>query len=102
MNSKEISVPDKIELLVKALDGAEQTNEKLSKCKNSEELIAVLISFSNEEGLSLTRQDLISTPPIRDWIWWKNKEALVTLGNGTPRHQQDKSIKNKNFLSRFF
>ena len=21
-----------------------------------------------------------NTPPIRDWVWWKNKEAIVTIG----------------------
>jgi hypothetical protein len=28
----------------------------------------------------LTREQLRNTPPIRDWVWWKNKEALVTIG----------------------
>jgi hypothetical protein len=39
--------------------------------------------------LGLTRADLLSTPPIRDWIWWKNKEALLTIGDAKPRYQQD-------------
>ena len=29
------------------------------------------------------------TPPIRDWVWWKNKEALLTIGDAKPRYQQD-------------
>ena len=28
-------------------------------------------------------------PPIRDWVWWKNKEAVLTIGDDKPRYQQD-------------
>ena len=31
----------------------------------------------------------MNTPPIRDWIWWKNKEAVLTIGDAKPRYQQD-------------
>ena len=102
MDSRNISVSEKIQLLVQALDGSEKTNEALSKCQDPEAMIQVLITASNKMGLSLSREDLISTPPIRDWIWWKNKQALLTLGNGTPRHQQDRFTSKTNFLSRFF
>ena len=30
-----------------------------------------------------------NTPPIRDWVWWKNKEAVLTIGDDKPRYQQD-------------
>ena len=33
----------------------------------------------------------MTTPPIRDWIWYKNGGALVTVGDGIPRYQQDKN-----------
>ena len=24
-----------------------------------------------------------------DWVWWKNKEAVITIGDSKPRYQQD-------------
>ena len=95
MDSKELPVSKRISLLVESLDGAEQTNEALSSCKDSESMIVVLLDVSSRLKLGLTRDDLMKYPPIRDWIWWKNKQALVTLGNGTLRHQQDSSSKTR-------
>jgi hypothetical protein len=52
-------------------------------------MVDVLVDASRKLGLGLTREDLLNTPPIRDWIWWKNKEALLTIGDNVPRYQQD-------------
>jgi hypothetical protein len=72
MDPKTLSVSQRVTLLVKALNGAKRTNEALAKL-----------------GLGLSREQLASTPPIRDWVWWKNKEALLTIGDDKPRYQQD-------------
>ncbi len=95
MDLKNKTVVQKIKLLVDALDGAQETNEALSRCQDGESMVELLLVISSDMGLGLTRQDLVKTPPIRDWIWWKNKEALVTIGTGTPRHQQDTSGKTR-------
>ena len=95
MDLGNLSVKDRLKLLVESLDGAEKTNEALSKCENGDEMLDVLLGASSKLELGLTKEDLLKTPPIRDWIWWKNKEALVTLGSGTPRHQQDNSSKTR-------
>jgi hypothetical protein len=52
-------------------------------------MLDVLLDASKKLGLGLSRQDLKTTPPIRDWVWWKNKEALLTIGDSKPRYQQD-------------
>ena len=49
----------------------------------------MLLGASAKLGLGLTRAELTRTPPIRDWLWWKNKEALLTIGDAKPRYQQD-------------
>ena len=49
----------------------------------------MLLDASSRLGLGLTRWELENTPPIRDWIWWKNKEAPLTIGDSKPRYQQD-------------
>ena len=72
MDSKELPVSQRISLLVESLDGAEQTNEALSSCKDSESMIVVLLDVSSRLKLGLTRDDLMKYPPIRDWIWWKS------------------------------
>ncbi len=94
MNPKTLSVLQRVKLLVKALDGAEKTNEALAKCDDAESMIKVLLSASERLNLGLTRDDLLKTPPIRDWIWYKNGGALVTVGDGIPRYQQDKNSGN--------
>jgi hypothetical protein len=43
---------------------------------------------------------LANTPPIRDWVWWKNKEAVFTIGDAKPRYQQD-TQQPKRFLGLF-
>ncbi len=79
----------RISLLVKALNGARRTNEALARCRDGEEMLDVLMDASSRLGLGLDREDLRHTPPIRDWIWWKNKEAVLTIGDNKPRYQQD-------------
>ena len=95
MDPKKLSAIERIKLLVEALDGAETTNEALSRSKDGEEMVEILLDVSSRLGLGLTQDDLSKNPPIRDWIWWKNKQALVTLGTGTLRHQQDTSSKTR-------
>ena len=102
MNSQDLSVSQKVKLLVEELDGAEQMNKALSRCNSGDSMIELLLEVSTRLNLFLTRDDLEKTPPIRDWIWWKNKQALLTLGDGTPRHQQDKSLKRRGFLGGLF
>ena len=89
MDLKSLSVGQRVALLVKALNGAKRTNEALARCGDGEAMVEVLLEASNKLGLGLTRRDLLDTPPIRDWIWWKNKEALLTIGDNLPRYQQD-------------
>ena len=79
----------RVALLVKALNGAQRTNEALARCGDGEAMLDVLLDASQRLGLGLTRADLRDTPPIRDWIWWKNKEAVFTIGDAKPRYQQD-------------
>ena len=95
MEPKDLSVKQKLKVLVESLDGAESTNQTLSQCKDAEEMLDVLLAVSSDLGLELTREDLKRNPPIRDWVWWKNKEALVKLGDGTLRHQQDASKRTR-------
>ena len=89
MDPRSLSVGQRVGLLVKALNGARRTNEALAQCTDGEAMLDVLLDASAKLGLGLTRQQLASTPPIRDWVWWKNKEALLTIGDNKPRYQQD-------------
>lgn len=79
----------RVGLLVRALNGAKRTNEALARCGDGEAMLDVLVEASQRLGLGLSRADLRNTPPIRDWIWWKNKEAVFTIGDAKPRYQQD-------------
>jgi hypothetical protein len=89
MDLKDLPVTQRVNALVKALDGAKRTNEALARCTDGEQMLDVLLDASSRLGLGLTRWDLQNTPPIRDWIWWKNKEAPLTIGDSKPRYQQD-------------
>ena len=81
MDPRSLSPFRRVALLVRAaLDGAKKTNEALSRCSDGEEMLEVLLGASQKLKLGLTREELRNTPPIRDWVWWKNKEALVTIG----------------------
>jgi hypothetical protein len=89
MDPKDLPVTQRVNLLVKALNGARRTNEALARCSDGEAMVEVLLGASARLGLGLSRAELLNTPPIRDWIWWKNKEALLTIGDDRPRYQQD-------------
>lgn len=91
VDPRTLPVGQRVALLVKALDGARRTNEALARCGDGEAMLDVLLDASARLGLGLTRQQLSDTPPIRDWVWWKNKEALLTIGDRRPRYQQDGS-----------
>lgn len=86
---RHLPVVQRVALLVKALDGAERTNQALAQCGDGEAMLDVLLDASATLGLGLSRRQLANTPPIRDWIWWKNKQALLTIGDNKPRYQQD-------------
>mgnify|MGYP003343543512 CR=1 FL=1 len=86
---KSLPVSQRINALVKALNGAKRTNQALAACADGEQMLDVLLDASSKLGLGLTREQLANTPPIRDWVWWKNKEALLTIGDAKPRYQQD-------------
>ena len=81
MDPRSLPVARRVALLVQALDGAKKTNEALARCSDGEEMLDVLLGASQKLGLGLTREQLGNTPPIRDWVWWKNKEAPITIGN---------------------
>ena len=89
MDLKDLPVTQRVNALVKVLDGAQRTNEALARCGDGEAMLDVLLDASSRLGLGLTRWELENTPPIRDWIWWKNKEAPLTIGDSKPRYQQD-------------
>jgi hypothetical protein len=89
MDLRSMPVSQRVKALVKALSGARRTNEALARCSDGEQMLDVLLDASAKLGLGLTREQLASTPPIRDWVWWKNKEALLTIGDNKPRYQQD-------------
>jgi hypothetical protein len=91
MEAANLPVGQRVALLVKALNGAQRTNEALARCPDGDAMVEVLLDASRKLGLGLTRRELLDTPPIRDWIWWKNKEALLTIGDQKPRYQQDGS-----------
>ena len=89
IDPRSLPVLQRVRILVKALDGAKRTNEALAQCTDGEAMLDVLLDASAKLGLGLSRQQLADTPPIRDWVWWKNKEALLTIGDNKPRYQQD-------------
>jgi len=97
---KSLPVSQRVNALVGALNGAKRINEALANCANGEEMLDVLLDASAKLGLGLSREQLANTPPIRDWVWWKNKEAVFTIGDGKPRYQQD-SLPRKRFLGLF-
>ena len=87
MNRSSLPVSQRIDLLVKALDGAEKTNRALATCADGDAMVDILLGASAKLGLGLTRRDLLETPPIRDWIWFKNNDPLITVGDSKPRYQ---------------
>ncbi len=104
MDSKTLPVKERLKLLVESLDGVEEINQALSQSQDADAMLDVLLDLSSQLELGLTRDDLTENPPIRDWVWWKNKEALVNLGDNNLRHQQDSSGKTRwdSWTIRFF
>ena len=96
IDPRTLPVGQRINLLVKALNGAKRTNEALANCTDGEAMLDVLLQASAKLGLGLSRRELAQTPPIRDWIWWKNKQALLTIGDDRPRYQQDGRDNDRN------
>ena len=92
MDPRTLPVSQRIALLVKALDGAQKTNKALATCPDGDAMVDILLNASAKLGLGLTRRDLSETPPIRDWIWFKNNDPLLTVGDATPRYRQDKPV----------
>lgn len=62
MNPASLPVPQKVQALVKALNGAKRTNEALARCRDGEAMIEVLVDASRKLGLGLSREDLLATP----------------------------------------
>ncbi len=93
-----LSVNQQVKLLVDALDGDKETNDALSSCENGEAMLEILLRTSAKMGLELSRDDFLKTPPIRDWVWWKNKDAPLTLGEGVLRYQQDNKSNNRRYI----
>ena len=89
MNPSSLPVQQRIALLVQALDGAEKTNKALATCPDGDAMVDILLGASAKLGLGLTRRDLTETPPIRDWIWFKNNDPLVTVGDAKPRYRRE-------------
>ena len=98
MDPKALPVNERVRLLVDAIDGSPEVNDALSNCEDGEAMVNVLFRTSANMGLGLTRDDFLKTPPIRDWIWWKNKDAPLTLGDGILRYQQDQKSQNRRFI----
>ena len=80
MDPSSLPVSKRITLLVRALNGAEKTNQALATCADGDAMVDILLGASAKLGLRLTRLDLTETPPIRDWIWFKNNQPLITIG----------------------
>jgi len=93
VDPRSLSVAQWVRILVRVLDGVKRTNQALATCRTGEELVTILLGASSRLGLGLSRYDLLRTPPIRDWIWWKGITALcsqsVTIGPGTRQDQPD-------------
>ena len=95
MNPSSLPVQQRIALLVKALNGAEKTNKALATCTDGDAMVDILLGASAKLGLRLTRRDLTETPPIRDWIWFKNNDPLITVGDAKPRYRRETPMKAK-------
>ena len=98
MDLKNLPLNERVKLLVDSLDGDTETNNALSSCLDGDSMIDILLGTSSKLGLGLTKEDFLQTPPIRDWIWWKNKDAPLTLGEGVLRYQQDKESQSRRFI----
>ncbi|TGG82410.1 MAG: hypothetical protein ERJ67_03245 [Aphanocapsa feldmannii 277cV] len=83
------SVAQRVKALVRGLNGDKRWNEALARAADGEMMLDLLVQCSDRIGLGLSRRELAETPPLRDWIWFKNNDPLFTVGDKLPRHQQD-------------
>ena len=61
MDPRSLPITQRIELLVKALDGAEKTNRALATCADGDAMVDILLG-AGQAGFGLTRRDLTETP----------------------------------------
>ena len=50
MDPKDLTVSQRVNALVKALNGAKRTNEALARCSDGEEMLDVLLNASAQAG----------------------------------------------------
>ena len=74
------STRQKINALVRGISGHQRWNEALARAKDADAMLDVLMQASDRIGLKLSRQQLATTAPIRDWIWFKRNSPLFTIG----------------------
>ena len=78
----------KISALVRGIEGDKRWNTALAKAPTADAMLDLLESASNKLKLGLSRQELASTPPLRDWLWFKKNKPLFTIGDELPRYRQ--------------
>ena len=78
----------KISALVRGIEGDKRWNTALAKAPTADAMLDLLESASNKLKLGLSRQALASTPPLRDWLWFKKNKPLFTIGDELPRYRQ--------------
>jgi hypothetical protein len=78
----------KINALVRGIEGDKRWNTALGKAPTAEAMLDLLESASNKLKLGLSRQELATTPPLRDWLWFKKNKPLFTIGDELPRYRQ--------------
>ena len=66
----------KISALVRGIEGDKRWNTALAKAPTADAMLDLLESASNKLKLGLSRQELASTPPLRDWLWFKKNKPL--------------------------
>jgi len=82
------SVSQKINALVRGIQGHERWNQALARAADAETMLDLLESASQKLGLGLSRRQLAETPPLRDWLWFKKNKPLLTIGDELPRYRQ--------------
>jgi hypothetical protein len=89
----EYSVSQKINALVRGIQGHERWNKALANASDAETMLDLLESASVKLGLGLSRRELAETPPLRDWLWFKKNRPFITIGDELPRYRQKQAIK---------
>jgi hypothetical protein len=83
-----MTVGQRVRALVRGIEGHARWNEALAKAPTADAMLDLLVSASDRLGLGLTRAELASTPPLRDWLWFKTNKPLLTIGDELPRYRQ--------------